>query len=43
MTCAWCGRPIERTGARGPLPVYCSHSCREKAYRDRLLREAGRK
>lgn len=30
-SCLFCSAPITRPGARGPIPHYCSASCREKA------------
>ena len=31
-TCPECGENIHRTHTRGPLPRYCSRSCKEKRY-----------
>jgi hypothetical protein len=37
MTCAWCEKPFERTTTMGPVPRYCSGSCRQRAYEQRRL------
>jgi hypothetical protein len=31
-TCGWCGAPIERRGARGPFPSFCSIAHRRQYY-----------
>lgn len=36
--CAWCKKPIRRTGKRGPAPTYCTDNngaCRVAAHRAR--------
>lgn len=33
--CARCGRSFTPNGTRGPLPLYCSQSCRQRAYERR--------
>lgn len=33
--CLVCGSPVEITGSRGPIPVYCSAACRQRAFRAR--------
>jgi hypothetical protein len=35
--CERCEQPFQRR-ASGPKPAYCSNSCRQAAYRERLLR-----
>ena len=35
VVCAWCEREFSRTGKRGPVPTYCSHSCRQRMYEKR--------
>jgi len=30
--CLHCGRKTKRPGKRGPLPLYCSTTCRQNAY-----------
>lgn len=34
-SCPVCGAPVERQGARGPIPVYCGAMCRNIARRVR--------
>lgn len=38
LRCAWCRKPIKRTGKRGPAPTYCTDNngrCRVAAHRAR--------
>jgi hypothetical protein len=37
--CRQCGQPIPYRGRPGPRGLYCSHACRQAAYRDRLITE----
>lgn len=37
--CLWCFTPLERTGKRGPDPLYCSQAHRQRAYEARRLNE----
>lgn len=32
LTCESCGLTFERSGKRGPVPKFCSHRCRQRAY-----------
>jgi hypothetical protein len=32
LTCAWCGEAFERPNTRGPAPLYCRKSHRQRAY-----------
>jgi hypothetical protein len=42
LICAWCGKEFERPNAKGPTPLYCSSSHRQRAHEGRqLARMAG--
>ena len=42
LTCSWCGTTFERPNAKGPAPLYCSSSHRQRAHEGRqLARMAG--
>lgn len=42
MTCAWCGEEFQRSSTKGPTPLYCSSSHRQRAHEGRqLARMAG--
>ncbi|WP_026987661.1 hypothetical protein [Fodinicurvata fenggangensis] len=34
--CAWCGTPFKPEGRKGRKEMWCSNSCRAKAWRDRI-------
>jgi hypothetical protein len=38
--CVWCEGPTQWVGF-GPRPIYCSHSCRQRAYESRRAAAAG--
>jgi len=40
LTCAWCGELFERRGTRGPAPLYCRKSHRQRAYEVRGYNKA---
>lgn len=40
LVCGWCGRLFDRPNRRGPTPVYCKQSCRQRAYETRRLEAA---
>jgi hypothetical protein len=40
--CRRCGLPLPARPATGRWPRYCSHACRQAAYRDRRTTQAGR-
>jgi hypothetical protein len=33
--CEWCGRPFARRHLRGRCPLYCTRTCRQRAYEER--------
>ena len=39
--CAWCGEPISRR-SRGPIPKWCSATCRHRAWEQTRAAESGR-
>lgn len=42
LTCVWCGKEFQRPNAKGPTPLYCSSSHRQRAHEGRqLARMAG--
>ncbi|MET8704290.1 hypothetical protein ABZW10_36375 [Kitasatospora sp. NPDC004723] len=36
--CIWCGKPVPRTGKRGPSPQYCANGCKTRAFEARRER-----
>lgn len=36
-TCEWCGKPIEVNVGRGRKRKYCSSSCKQRAYEQRVM------
>ncbi len=43
MKCQRCGRDFVRTSPRGPAPAYCSPTCRQRAYEERLRRTSAQR
>ena len=35
LTCAWCTALFVRTTTKGPVPIYCRPSCRQRAFQHR--------
>jgi hypothetical protein len=35
FVCEWCGKPFIRPHMRGRRPLYCTRTCRQRAYEDR--------
>ena len=42
IRCRSCHNVFVRPHNRGPVPVYCSGTCRQRGYRDRRLKRDGR-
>jgi len=39
--CEVCGKPLEPSNKRGSVRLFCSLSCKQKSYRERLKSEKG--